>query len=52
MIWNADKIAQCLEAGSLRRPRQGNVPATTVLKVITVALISRELSDDLRALLL
>jgi hypothetical protein len=51
-IWDADKIAKCLETRTLRKPRQGNVPATTVMKVYCVALLSRELSDDLRAFLL
>jgi len=50
-VWNADKILTCLGNGALRKPHQGNVPPTTILKVIGVALISRELSDKLRKLL-
>jgi len=50
-IWDAKKIVACIQSGELRKPHQGNVPATTVLKVIKVALIARELNDDFRALL-
>ena len=50
-IWNADKIAACLQSKELKKPHQGDVPAATVLKVIGVAWASRELSDALRAML-
>ena len=50
-IWDANKIAECLENGTLRKPNQGNVPIATVSKVIKAALVSKELSDDLRELL-
>ena len=51
-IWDADKIAACLKSRELRKPHQGDVPATTVMKVYRIAILSRELSDEKRALLL
>jgi hypothetical protein len=50
-IWDAGKILRCLKDGTLRKPRQGNVPHATVLKVIKVALNARELSNDLRVMI-
>ncbi len=50
-IWDANKIIACLQSGALRKPRQGDVPQATVLKVIKIAMTSRELNDDLRAML-
>jgi hypothetical protein len=51
-IWDATKILACLQKGALRKPRQGDVPRGTVLKVIKAAMTARELNDDLRAMLL
>jgi hypothetical protein len=50
-LWDANKISECLKNGSLRKPRQGDVPIATMMKVIAVAKVSRELSADLRRLL-
>jgi hypothetical protein len=51
-IWDSNKILACLQDGTLRKPRQGDVPPKTVLKVIKIAMTARELNGDLRALLL
>jgi len=48
---DAGKIVKCLADGTLRKPHQGNVPLKTVLKVIKIAMTSRELSGDLRSFL-
>jgi hypothetical protein len=50
-LWDATKLEACLQSGALRKPRQGDVPANTVLKVIKVALVSRELNPEFRAFL-
>ena len=49
--WDANKILECLRSGTLRKPRQGDVPQSTVSKVVRVALTARELNSDLRAML-
>jgi hypothetical protein len=51
-LWDGRKIAECLMRGELRKPREGDVPTATVDKVYRAAILSRELSDDLRQHLL
>jgi hypothetical protein len=48
---DATKMEACLQTGALRKPRQGDVPANTVMKVIKVALVSRDLNPEFRAFL-
>ena len=49
--WDADKIENCLKSGHLRKPDNGDVPISTVDKVIKVAKTSNHLSPDKRALI-
>jgi hypothetical protein len=50
-LLRADKIAQVIASGSLKVPAEGNIPAATLSKVIGAARTSRELGDDVRAML-
>jgi hypothetical protein len=50
-LWNANSIEKCLKTGELRKPRQGDVPPRTVLKVIRIAITSRELNGDVKLFL-
>jgi hypothetical protein len=50
-IWDADKINSCLKAGTLKKPHHGDVPKTTVQKVLKVAEKSIQLSGDFKKLL-
>lgn len=50
-IWDAEKIKSCLVSGTLKKPRFGDVPKSTVSKVLKIAQKSRELNSDLKKFL-
>jgi hypothetical protein len=47
-LWNADKIVSAISSGILKKPRQGDIPRSTIAKVLSSAARSRELSRDLK----
>ena len=50
-IWNATKIVETLKEGTLRKPREGDIPPATIVKIVKAALKSNQLSNDLKAML-
>jgi hypothetical protein len=50
-IWDSEKIKSCLANGTLKKPRFGDVPKSTVSKVLKSAAKSIELNGDLKAFL-
>ena len=50
-LWDAQKLIMCLKKGILKKPRQGDIPKTTVAKIVKLAVNSRELSEELKAFL-
>ncbi len=51
-LWDAKKVALAIKDGLVKCPRHGDVPKATVSKVIESALKSRELSKEMKILLL
>lgn len=49
--WDAEKIKSCLADGTLKKPRFGNVPKSTVNKVLKIAAKSIQLNSDYKKLL-
>ena len=50
-LWDAEKIKSCLADGTLKKPRFGNVPKSTVNKVLKIAAKSIQLNSDFKKLL-
>jgi hypothetical protein len=50
-LWDAEKIKSCLADGTLKKPRFGNVPKSTVNKVLKIAAKSIQLNSDYKKLL-
>jgi hypothetical protein len=50
-VWDANKIESALNNGTLKKPWQGNIPKTTIAKILKVAVNAKELSKDLKAFL-
>jgi hypothetical protein len=50
-VWDAAIISKCIQDGKLKCPHPKSLPASTISKIVEIALLSRELSEEQKAYL-